>query len=716
MRTQPAVAARRWKFGAALIALSASACSESAGVESTRDPLEIYPIELGQGIILEPNPVFSVARGPCVDFLVQTDQLLETQAVAISATSERDLADQLSVALGGEMPIKGVKTSLNASFEGRWSEKGGTENVALIARVKSVRQRAVRSNGSESNLCRNKVGQTIDSVDRFLTECGEVWNDREDRGGTFVITWDTARMTKQETDDLKVKLGVGNSPETGTGSLVGRLTRLSTTSQTFSQIRVDVIGYPALGKTDIPGFLTYLGTLTHDISSAYARGATKDPSYGTVLEQSFRPYTTADLSVCTKMPPLDADKIMECTSENQLYTTNLSASDTPLEAQVELVNAWFGEVQAGTKLWPAPERENRTAAEDWLKSVDECRARASNTAKDCRQHRDDWSAAAKNATPLPDPADVCAACVFPEGCEPDVLAAVGRGLPAPVAAPFRGQPRSLHDHYVVRQGDPPVDLGPVKERVCVLSGVYGALRGGGESARVEVMNDEYWLVYDTQRTALTERGFAHALCVDGLHFDNGTRGIPSLYPPIGGECSVGPFPQAGLQSTTCTIPATGGFLSIGGLKGRFDDEPQANTALADFVRVERVPSRNATGEVRVSQYGDSLVDLIWTASGVELTSRTAPALLFNQPVTQSFQTGSRHAGLLGVAASEGLCYFTGLGGDFWSASDGANIEEINGEWALVVQSGCKDAIANIFPSCTRRLIEATVQCVKFDQR
>ena len=313
--------------------------------------------------------------------------------------------------------------------------------------------------------------------------------------------------------------------------------------------------------------------------------------------------------------------------------------------------------------------------------------------------------------------EVCKKCLVAEACKPEQLAARGRALPVPVAAPFRGQPTTTHDAYVVKQGDPPVHLGSIKDRVCVLSGVYGGLYGGGESARVEIQGSEYWLIYDTRRTSPNEKGFAHAICVDALHFDNGSGAAPSLYDPLDGQCKVDRWQQTPmLDSSVCSVPPTGGFLAIAGVSGRFDDHQRQPATSNDYVRVEQAPSRTTAGSVKVSQDGASLVELSWRASGVELTTRNEPAMLFNQPVKAAFLTGARHAGKLGIAVSEGLCYFTQLGGSCWTAADGARIEEMDGEWALITQSGCQSAIANLFPDCERRLIEASVQCVKFDQR
>ena len=75
------------------------------------------------------------------------------------------------------------------------------------------------------------------------------------------------------------------------------------------------------------------------------------------------------------------------------------------------------------------------------------------------------------------------------------------------------------------------------------------------------------------------------------------------------------------------------------------------------------------GSVRVSETGGSLARMQWTTSGVDLVGRrSTPLLALPQPLSRADVLGSRRASALGVRPSEGLCYFTQLGGMLWAAA------------------------------------------------
>lgn len=709
-----------------LCGLGLTACwspNEPAGAND--DALTVFPVELGKGIPLNAPPGGVSGRGPCVDFVPQlaTRANLDTYSVAISTTSSRDLTDKINVALAGEFPIEGVKTKLDTAFEGRWDEKSSTEHVALIARIESVRQDAQLSGVNEGNLCRTARGGQIDSVDRFLSECGEVWHDSRTLGGFFVITWDTSKLSEEELRKFKAELGVGDSTAKGMGKFMTRLSRASTVASSLSELHVDALGYPTPAKIDVATFQNEVNRITTEISAAHARGALHDPSYGTVIDQHFRPYAAADLAVCVNIPKLpgDADRILQCTSEARQYGQTFNDANGPLPPQEALVRSWIEKTQRGEAHWPSIEHVNQAASEAWLQEVADCRTKVGDTVKACGELRTQWTNALANATTPPDEKTICdGACAFPTECDPDALATRARSLPAPISLPPPAFPRPIHQAFSVRQGDAPLSLGPVSDRVCVLSGVFGGLYGGGEFARVEIQGGEYWLVYTTQRTATIERGYAHAICVSAAHFTNGV-GDQLLSPEIG-ECRVDLFGATpAVASVTCPVKATGGFLALSGVTGRFDDDSHGPNAPLpiDFVRVERSPSTTRDGEVMASQDGASMVGLTWTTAGVELPpGKVTPSFaLAGGPRTVRSLSRPYNRGSLGVRTSEGLCYLTRIGGMLHDSSDGVMIEEDAGEWSIYITSACWSGLGGIFPSlCDRRQIEASVQCVKFDQR
>lgn len=722
-RTRAVLHARKLYAVGALITLASGCSTEPTPSESAeqaaggfKNELGVYPLELGDGLLIDPSGISSPLRGSCVDSIPELDSrpTLDVSAVAISARSKAEMIQKLNITLGAEGPIQGIKAKLDVAFDGRYSRKLDIENFALIVRIGSVGQTARLGQPSEQNLCRTPRGGSIDSLERFRNECGDRWSNRHELGGYLTVTWDTSMLTQHQAEELKSKLGVGNSAESGLANLSARLSSVSTVSLSLNQINVDANGYPTLGATNIPAFLAYLNSLTSSISAAVARGDLNDPSYGTVIRQHFRAYTAGELAVCTALEklPHDVDEALECKSDVLVRADELKDTASVLGARIDTVNGWLNPARdlRARMIWPAPEAVNRQASQAWLTRALACRADAVKAADTCTAAFNDWSyVISTGGRPAP-ASDVCTSCVLPAGCDPADLISEGMGLSAPSIGPVGTSP--VHREYSVRAGDPPVVLGAIDQVVCALTGVHGAFRGGGEWAGVEVSNGRYLLRYDTQRTSAYELGHASATCVAIEHWDNGT-GAPRLLGPATDAC------EASSGTRDCTVPATTGFLQLSALHGRFDDhQPPPNPARAqDFARLELLPEGGIDGSVRVSESGGSLARMQWTTSGVDLVGRrSTPLLALPQPLSRADALGSRRASALGVRPSEGLCYFTQLGGMLWAAGDGARLEQTESDWILVTHSQCWSAVGNLFPGCERRLIEASVQCVKFDQR
>lgn len=248
--------------------------------------------------------------------------------------------------------------------------------------------------------------------------------------------------------------------------------------------------------------------------------------------------------------------------------------------------------------------------------------------------------------------------------------------------------------------------------MCVLGGIHGNFRGGGEFVFLEAANATYQLNAQSLRTRPEETVGGSAICIERSRFFNAYS--QDFYGPPNEPLVFFDLEQFGPTGPTAVARSAGNvgsFLSLAGISGQFE-------GLSTTAFISDQPTLTAPGEVKfkidtsstgqflkVRLLGDGLAlrpGRTRQELSLETRAATPPPGSPFEGVAYSTQTR------VGDSQNE-FCFLTSIAGEFLTRQDSVSLRVDGSSWVLRWSASAPF----LAPYRTKQVF---ARCVKYDQR